>query len=315
VDARLRWTLITAIAPVAWGSTYFVTHHFLPASHPLYGGAIRALPAGLALLALRRRLPRGSWWWRSGVLGVLNVGAFFALIYVAAQRLPTSLASTIMATSPVAMMLIAWALLRERPRLLTAAASLLGVLGVCLMVLTGSAGVDRAGVAASLAAMLLSALGFVLTKRWSAQHGPVDVLASTAWQLVAGGLLLLPFAVVVEGSPPAVDVRSLAGFGYLTVVATALAFSAWFTGLRHLSAGAVGMVGLLNPVTGVLLGTAVAAEVLTARQILGVALVLAGVLAAQLRPGLRPRVVLRGRSKRVIVRPDDAADAPQPDMA
>jgi probable blue pigment (indigoidine) exporter len=312
VEARLRWTLITAIAPVAWGSTYFVTHHFLPASHPLYGAAIRALPAGLALLVLRRRLPRGSWWWRSGVLGVLNVGAFFALIYVAAQRLPTSLASTIMATSPVAMMLIAWALLRERPRLLTAAASVLGVFGVCLMVLTGSAGVDRVGLAASLAAMLLSALGFVLTKRWSDEHGPVDVLASTAWQLVAGGLLLLPFAVAIEGPPPPVDARSLLGFGYLTVVATAVAFSAWFTGLRHLRTGAVGVVGLLNPVTGVLLGTAVAAEALSARQILGVALVLAGVLAGQVRPGVRLRAV---RADRVVTPSGDAADAPRAELA
>jgi probable blue pigment (indigoidine) exporter len=298
-----------------WGSTYFVTHHFLPASHPLYGAAIRALPAGLLLLALRRRLPRGSWWWRSAVLGVLNVAAFFALIYVAAQRLPTSLASTIMAASPVAMMLIAWALIRERPRLLTAAASVLGVVGVCLMVLTGSAHVDRAGVAASVTAMLLSAVGFVLTKRWSVQHGPVDVLASTSWQLVAGGVLLLPFAVATEGPPPTMDARSLLGFGYLTVVATALAFSAWFAGLRHLSAGAVGVVGLLNPVTGVLLGTAVAAEVLSARQLLGVALVLAGVLAGQLRPGLRRRAVPPARSNRVVPRPADGADAPRPDMA
>jgi probable blue pigment (indigoidine) exporter len=299
VEARLRWSLITAIAPVAWGSTYFVTHHFLPAGYPLYGAAIRALPAGVLLLVLRRRLPQRSWWWRSAILGVLNVGAFFALIYVAAQRLPTSLASTIMAASPIAMMLIAWALLRERPRLVTAGAAVLGVVGVCLMVLTGPAHVDTVGVAASVTAMLLSSVGFVLTKRWSARHGPVDLLASTAWQLVAGGLLLLPFAVAVEGSPPTVDKQSLLGFGYLTVVATAVAFSAWFAGLRHLSTGAVGVVGLLNPVTGVLLGTAVAAEVLSARQLVGVALVLAGVLAGQLRPGS----LLPARTKAPAVRP------------
>lgn len=284
-----RWPLITAIAPVAWGSTYYVTHEFLPAEHPLYGAVIRALPAGLLLLALGRRLPTGAWWWRSGVLGVLNIGAFFALIYVAAQLLPGSIAATVTATAPVAMLLIAWALLGERPRLVSVAAALLGVLGVGLMVLTGPARIDPLGLAASLAAILMSALGYVLTKRWTTEPGStqVNVLASTSWQMVAGGLVLIPVAAVVEGAPPPLDARTLPAFAYLSLVATALAFTAWFTGLRHLRAGTVGIIGLLNPVTGVLLGTAVAGEILSGQQVLGVVLVLAGVLAGQWTTGLR----------------------------
>lgn len=94
-------------------------------------------------------------------------------------------------------------------------------------------------------------------------------------------MLLVPAAVLVEGGPPPVDGRSLLAFGYVTVVATAIAFSAWFTGLRHLSAGTVGLIGLLNPVTGVLLGTAIAGETLGARQICGLVLVLIGVLLGQ----------------------------------
>lgn len=274
------WSLVCAIAPVAWGSNYFVTHEYLPPDAPLYGAAIRALPAGLLLLALSRRLPRGAWWWRSLLLGALNVGAFFVLIYLSAQLLPTSAASTIMATSPVVMMVIAWALLAERPRALTAAGAAVGIAGVWLMLFRGAEAVDWRGVAASVAAMLMSSLGYVLTKRWGRE---VDVLASTSWQLVAGGVLLLPFAVAVEGAPPALDPPAVWGFGYVTVVATALAFAAWFAGLRHLSAATVGLVGLLNPVTGVLLGTAVAGEGLTAAQAAGIALVLAGVLAGQVR--------------------------------
>lgn len=270
-----RWQLTTAVAPVAWGSTYFVTHHFLPAGDPLYGAAIRALPAGLLLLLLRRRLPRGSWWWRSLVLGTLNVGAFFALIYVAAQLLPSSLASTVTAASPLMMMLIAWPLLGERPRAMTVGAALLGAVGVCLMVLTGSTRANPVGIAASTAAITMSAFGYVLTKRWG---GQVDVLTGTSWQLIAGGAVLVPLAVVVEGAPPPLGTRSLLAFGYLTIIATAVAFGAWFTGLRHLAAGTVGVIGLLNPVTGILLGTMLATEVLSARQLAGGLMVIAGVL-------------------------------------
>jgi probable blue pigment (indigoidine) exporter len=274
VEAPWRWTLVTAIAPVAWGSNYYVTRALLPADAALWGGAIRALPAGLLLLAVCRQWPRGAWWWRSALLGAMNVGAFFALIYLAAQRLPTSVASTIMAASPVVLMLMAWALVAERPRLLPLAGAAVGIAGVALMLLGGGGAVDGLGVAASVTAMLMSAAGYVLAKRWG---GDVDVLASTAWQLVAGGLLLVVPAVVFEGAPPALDAGAALGFAYVIVVCTAVAFAAWFAGLRHLPAATVGLVGLLNPVTGVLLGMLLAGEVLTWRQAVGIALVLGGI--------------------------------------
>lgn len=72
------------------------------------------------------------------------------------------------------------------------------------MLLAGTGDVDGAGVLASVGAMLMSSLGYVLAKRWSAE---VDVLASTSWQLLIGGLLLVPFAVATEGAPPYSTVR------------------------------------------------------------------------------------------------------------
>jgi probable blue pigment (indigoidine) exporter len=180
-----------------------------------------------------------------------------------------------MAASPVAMMAFAWLVLAQPPRARQLGAAFLGIAGVVLTLFTGVVAADPRGVLASGTAMVLSSFGYVLAKRWSAG---VDVLSLTAWQLVAGGLVLAPVAVVVEGAPPALDGPALGGFAYVAVVATALAFAAWFTGLRHLDPGTVGLVGLLNPVTGVLLGTAVAGEALSGRQLLGIALVLTGVL-------------------------------------
>ena len=68
------------------------------------------------------------------------------------------------------------------------------------------------------------------------------------------------------------------GFAYLTLIATAVAYVAWFAGLRRLSPGVVGVVGLLNPVTGVVLGVVLAGEAFGMPQIVGVALVLAGIV-------------------------------------
>lgn len=278
VESKLRWALVTAIAPIAWGSSYYVTQEWLPADHPLWGAVIRALPAGVLMLLIVRTLPRGSWWWKSFVLGTLNVGAFFVVIYIAAQLLPSSIATVLMATSPVVMMVLAWAIISERPHILSAVGAVLGFIGVSAMLLTGGSSIDPIGVLAALSAMIMSSVGFVLTKKWAKD---VPVLPLTAWQLMAGGLVVVPFALVFEGVPPALGATEIAAFAYLAILATAIAYWAWFTGLKHLNAGAVGLIGLLNPVVGVLLGTIVAAEVLGPLQVVGIAVVLLGILVGQ----------------------------------
>lgn len=278
VENKWATPLVTAIAPIAWGSTYYVTDAYLPPDRPLFASLVRALPVGLLLLALRPRLPQGVWWWRSLVLGTLNIGAFFVLIFVAAYHLPGGLAATLTATGPLAMMLFAWPLIGERPRVAALGGAGVGILGVLLLVGGAGSGVDVTGVAASLGAVLMSSLGFVLIKRW---HPPVDMLTLTAWQLIAGGLLLLPVALLVEGAPPAIDGPGLLGFLWISLVGTAVANVVWYRGLRRMPAGSTSLIGLLNPLAGTLIGVLLAHEVFGTTQLVGTLLVLGGVLLGQ----------------------------------
>jgi probable blue pigment (indigoidine) exporter len=294
MEDNIRIAGFTLLAPVAWGSTYFVTETYLPPDRPLFAGLVRALPIGLLLLTVKRELPVGVWWWRSTLLGVLNIGAFFALIFLAAYRLPGGLAATMTAISPIVVMLLAGPLAGERPTRIALLGGVVGIGGVALLVLRAGFEVDAVGVAAAVGAVLISAFGFTLVKRWTP---PTDLLTFTAWQLVAGGVFLLPVALVVEGAPPHVDAPAVLAFVYLGLVGTGLAYVAWFTGVRRLGAGPTSLIGLVNPVVGTLLGVALAGEPFGVTQLVGMALVLSGVLAGQ------PAVLALLASRRATIDP------------
>lgn len=101
LNNRVEIIIATALTPIIWGTTYLVTTELLPPDRPLLAAVLRALPAGLLLVVLTRRLPQGIWWWRALVLGFLNIGAFFALLFVAAYRLPGGIAAIIIASQPL----------------------------------------------------------------------------------------------------------------------------------------------------------------------------------------------------------------------
>ena len=277
-DTSLRTVLITAVAPVAWGTTYIVTETFLPPDRPLFAAAARALPAGLVLLALRRQLPRGDWWWKSALLGLCNIGLFFPLLFLAAYELPGGLAATVQALSPLAVMAIALPLIGERPGSRRVLAGLVGVAGVGLLVLRAGSQISTVGLLAAVGSVIVSALGFVLVKRWPA---PTDMLTSVSWQLVAGGVVLVPVALLVEGAPPSLSAANVGGLLWLTTMGTAVAYYCWFRGLVRMPAGAVALVGLVNPVVGTILGVVFAGELFGWAQALGMVLVLGGVVAGQ----------------------------------
>src|SRR4051812_35318416 len=93
--SRTTDVLLTAAAPAIWGSTYIVTTELLPPNYPLTVALLRALPAGLLLLLIVRQLPERAWWGRIFVLGALNFSILWAMLFVAAYRLPGGVAATI----------------------------------------------------------------------------------------------------------------------------------------------------------------------------------------------------------------------------
>src|SRR5690606_8223821 len=99
--------LLTALAHAVGGSTYYVTSEWLPDGHPMMLAMLRALPAGLLLLAIVRQLPKRERLVQLLVLGTLNFAVFWTLLFVAAQRLPGGVAATLGSAQALLVLLLA----------------------------------------------------------------------------------------------------------------------------------------------------------------------------------------------------------------
>ncbi|WP_136443092.1 EamA family transporter [Pacificoceanicola onchidii] len=275
---RTQDILLTALAPAAWGASYIISSELLPGAPPVMVAALRALSAGALLLLVTRQVPRKDWIGRLLVLGVLNFALFFSMLFIAAYRLPGGVAATLGATQPLFVLFLAWLWLSTPLSLAAIGAAVTGLAGVGLLILGPNAVFDWIGIAAALAGAVSMAAGTVLARRWQL---PVAPLTFAAWQLLAGGLVLLPIALLVDPRLPVLDTRGVLGLLWLGTFGGALAYWAFFRGIRRLGPAAVAGLGFLSPLSAVLLGWGILGQALTPMQMLGAALVLGSVWAGQ----------------------------------
>ncbi|MGW3105068.1 EamA family transporter [Streptomyces sp. NPDC001100] len=278
---------VTALAPAVWGSTYLVTTEFLPPDRPLLASTLRALPAGLVLLLMTRKLPSGVWWWRAVVLGVLNIGAFFYFLFLAAYHLPGGVAALVMSIQPMIVLLLGSLLLKDRIRPLHVGSCLLAAAGVALLVLQPHAGLDGIGVLAGLLGALSMASGIVLTKKWG-RPDDVSLLTFTGWQLTVGGLVLLPVMLASEDLPDHLTWGNIGGYLYLGIIGALIAYVLWFRGLSRLPALAASFLSFASPLCATVLGYLFLDETLRPLQLVGAVAVVAAVVLAQPRDRSKP---------------------------
>ena len=277
---RTSWLniLITALAPLIWGSTYIVTTELLPPDRPFIAATLRVLPAGLLLVLLCRQLPARVHWGRLLVLAALNIGCFQALLFVSAYRLPGGLAAVVGAIQPLLLMGLLWSLEGQRPAQLAMGASIMGIAGMAALLLSPDASWDAMGIAAAFVGMACMALGTYLSRRW--QTG-LKLLAFTGWQLLLGGLMLLPLALLVDPPLPALSLSQGLAYAYLSLFGALLAYALWFRGIARLSPVAVSSLSLLSPVIAVLMGWALLDERIPGVALIGLLTVLGSILLVQ----------------------------------
>lgn len=275
--SRLTIILLIALTPIMWGSTYIVTTELLPANHPFLAALLRILPAGLILIAWTRVFPKGKDWLKIAILGILNVGFFQAMLFVAAYRLPGGLAAILGAIQPLIVMLLMSGIAKVALPRAAWIAGISGLIGMIIMLYSPNMKADMVGVTAALAGALSMACGTFFSRYWKVD---LPLFAFTGWQLVFAGLFILPIFLTME-SWPTMTIKNILGYSYLCLFGALLAYILWFQGIKQLSPAIVSTLGLLSPVAAFFLGWIFLGQKLSFISMIGFVVILGSIFVVQ----------------------------------
>jgi drug/metabolite transporter (DMT)-like permease len=285
--SRRVWVAL-GIVYVVWGSTYLAIREAVLTIPPFLMAAARFLVAGGALFAWAARRgdvkgdPIGWRQWLACTLvgGLLLLGANGGVVW-AEQHVASGVAALIIAGVPIWMAVIASVLGEERLRLRTVAALVVGLGGTALLVRSvdsGGGSVNIAGVLVLVGASVSWATGSVISRKVPLPRRP---LVATAMEMLGGGSLLL-IVGLASGQlgklhPSHVSAASLAGFLYLIVFGSLVAFSAYVWLLKNAPTSLISTYAYVNPVVAVFLGWAVLSERITPMTLLSAAMIVGAV--------------------------------------
>jgi drug/metabolite transporter (DMT)-like permease len=304
MKARVVWLILCCI----WGSTWLFIKLGLADLPPITFAGIRFVLASLILtimvLARRARWPRTRQEWTLvAVVGVLQFGLNYGLVFWGEQYISSGLAALLQSTFPAFGLVIAhFYLPQER---LTPARVVGVLLGVCGVAVIFSDQLSIAGRMALLGsvALVLSALfgsyGNVLVKAYGAK---IDPQAMAAGQMIFGFVPLLAIGIATEGNPLHFHWTRMAVVSllYLVVVGSVVAFALYYWLVRNMDVTNTMLIALVTPPVAVILGMIVLHEKLNWRLLAGGACIISGL-------GL---IVFRKRSRRVSVKEEDAEPIP-----
>ena len=236
------------------------------------------LPAGLLLLLITREFPHKNELGRIILLGILNIGLFQAMLFVSAYRLPGGLAAILSSTQTIFVLVLTRTVAKKATPASAWLAALMGIIGIILLVASPSTTFDVIGILAALTGAVAMACGIFFTSMGTSS---LSTLAMTGWQLLVGGIFLLPIALLTEEPLPPLTPANIGGYAFLCLVGTALAYCVYFHGLSKLPPAVIASLGPLSPVTAFILGWIFLGQNMTPLSMLGFVLVLTSIVGVQ----------------------------------
>lgn len=237
-----------------WGYNWVQMKIAVQYASPFTFSAMRvvlgALSLFLAMVWLRKPLPPKEikWTFWSGVLQIAGVYglATWALVSGGAGK-----TSVLVYTMPLWTLIFAWFFLNERIRGIQWFAIGLSIVGLLFILDPMNLGGTIASKVLAVLAGLSWAAGAVIAKKLR-QEVELDLLSFTAWQMVAGAVVLAPMALLEPTKPIVWSASFVFALVYNVIPGTAIAALLWLFVLNRLPAGTAGLGVLLNPVVGVI---------------------------------------------------------------
>ncbi|MEZ8614344.1 DMT family transporter [Vibrio splendidus] len=260
--------LLAMIPAFFWGTTYAVTQFTLQEWPPLLLGALRALPAGLLLLAVKPTLPKKDEWQIIFTLGLINIATFFGLIFVMALTLPSAISGVGMISVPVFAMIFHWVVKKQRPHLIQALSGI-GLITLAWILFNPSQiALNPIGLGAMFAAIMCIVIGSSITKSLGNRMHWWKVLT---WQLILGGTILSVASGVhafIDPQPYVnavthFDTRNAMGLLWVIGLNTALGYGMYVWLLQRMSVVDFTFGGIANPVAGIVTGMVLMGESFT----------------------------------------------------
>ena len=278
---------------IIWSSAFSVAKILVTYTPPFTISSIRfifaALLAGGLALALGQRFPRGANAWRAIViLGLCQNTIYLGLFFTAMTRIPAGLAAIIASAMPLIVAALAPALIRERIGLVTVCGLLIGFAGVLWIMGTRiSGGIDLVGIFLACLGVVALSIATLTVKRVEFGTGMLMVVAC---QMLIGGLGCIPIALLLEDvTDITVNRAVLVAFAYQVAMPGIVATLIWFSLVKRITAAGASSFHFLNPIFGVAFAFILLAEPISALDMIGVALVAAGILIVNFRWRARTR--------------------------
>jgi drug/metabolite transporter (DMT)-like permease len=295
VTTRPGWRLRYLTLALIWGMSFLFIKEgiraFAPLQITLGRVAIGAAVLITVLLARRERLPRGRGTWPHLVVAaVLNNVIPFSLFGYAEQRIPSGLAGICNATAPLFAVVVALAVLPdERLSRRRAAGLAIGFAGVTIALgaWTGLTGHSLAGALMAVGGGLCYGIGFPYTRRFLTGTG-CSSLSLAAGQLLCAVAILAVVTPLLTGAPARWPATAIVSVALLGALGTGVAYVLNYGIISAAGATIATTVGYVMPLVSILAGVVILGERLTWNEPAGAAVIVAGAVLTQVRPGTTP---------------------------
>ena len=286
LNSSARFTIAGLLFAMLWASASAAGKFGIQSVEPLLLFTIRFLSAGMLMLVYahlfqKKELPQRTQWMPLVVFGLLNTTLCLGFYITALQQVSAGIGGLAPSVNPLFITVLSgvWMGSKVKPvQWISIALGLAGILLATYPLLQNSTATLQ-GISLMLLSMLCYSVGtiYYAKTRWQ-----LSALVINGWQVLIGGLLLLPFCFLLHKTDfkNHFDTRFWKAEAWLVIPVSVVAVQLWLY-LLKINAAKASLWLFLCPIFGFVYAAVLLHEDITSYTVAGTALVIAGLYLGQ----------------------------------